>query len=205
MAIETINAEEEKRKLLWLKDLSEFIVEANLATWAGEGKEVEQPQRPGYKELEYPPQKEPGIIPQKGFYLRDSYTKYFRAPGMTTIYYNGEPAWAMSYGGTGMVPGYELRAQEVFTFLKHALKAVSPQLPFRGPTEFGEGRLIYRFNLLPNTDGNLGNLEDALWQEKIFEQGIGDRPDILLFTQTGIAGVAIGKGEHTTAIKPWNL
>lgn len=41
----------ESRKNLWLKDLSEFIVEANLNTWAVDGVEV-SPERPGYKELD---------------------------------------------------------------------------------------------------------------------------------------------------------
>lgn len=85
---EAVKSPDSKREQ-WLADLSHFIVEANLNTWAADGAEVE-PQRPGYKELEY----------QDGLWrLRDSYTGYFRAPGMTTVYYKGSPAWTMMYGG----------------------------------------------------------------------------------------------------------
>lgn len=78
-----ISTEQEAAKEQWLQELSGFIVEADLNTWAADGAEV-TPERPGYKELEY----------KKGLWrLRDSYTGYFRAPGMTTVYYKEVPAF----------------------------------------------------------------------------------------------------------------
>src|SRR3989344_4726064 len=91
---------EELRREAWLEDLANFIVEANGQTWAADGAEVD-PERPGYKELEF----------TKGDWrYRDSYTGYFRAPGMTTVYYKGQPAWTMAFGGHGQTEGFEDRA-----------------------------------------------------------------------------------------------
>lgn len=122
----------------WLNKLANFIVEANGKTWAaGEG-EVD-PERKGYKELEY-----------KGdeWRLRDSYTGYFRAPGMTTVYFKERPAWTMAYGGIGQLEGHERIVKPTFTFLKKALMQVKPEMPFRGPKEYVEGDWKYLFKLL---------------------------------------------------------
>ncbi len=179
--------EEAARKEAWLKDLAGFIVKANLATWAGEGKEVPA-QRPGYKELQYPTPEEP----QGDWMLRDSYTGYFRAPGMTTVYYKGVPAWTMSYGGHGQTEGYEDRAKQTFEFLKEALRGVTPELPFRGAREYTNGNKRYEFELLE------GNIEDCVWKERITEDGA------LTFTQTGIAGLVISKDQNRQPQLPWN-
>lgn len=191
MSLESPIAEQEARRQAWLVDLSQFIVEANLVTWAGEGKEV-RPQRPGYKELEYPKQETSGEIPQQGFYLRDSYTGYFRAPGMTTVYYNGEPAWTMSYGGHGQTEGHEGNAKQTFEFLKEALKKVTPELPFRGPRELVIGDKRYEFKMLE------GTIEDGTWREKITEGGE------LTFTQTGNVGIVVDRDENRQPVYPWN-
>ncbi|OGH06572.1 MAG: hypothetical protein A2W22_02835 [Candidatus Levybacteria bacterium RBG_16_35_11] len=191
MSERTISPEEAAKKEAWLSDLSHFIVEANLATWAGDGKEVSA-QRPGYKELEYPAQETSGVIPQQGFYSRDSYTGYFRAPGMTTVYYNGVPTWTMSYGGHGQTEGFEDQAKQTFTFLKNALKKVTPELPFRGPKEYNEENKRYEFKMLE------GNLEDGIWREQIYEDGFPT------FTQVGIVGIVINKDSNKQPILPWN-
>jgi len=179
--------EQEERKQVWLTELSRFIVQANLATWAGEGKEV-PPQRPGYKELQYPSPEES----QGDWMLRDSYAGYFRAPGMTTVYYKGIPVWTMQYGGHGQTEGHEGNAKETFGFLKEALKKVSPELPFRGPKELVIGDKKYEFQMLE------GTIEDGLWREKITENGE------VTFTQVGMVGVVIGKDQDRNPIYPWN-
>jgi hypothetical protein len=181
-----ISPEETARKEAWLTDLAKFIVEANLATWAGNGKEA-PPQRPGYKELQYPPPDKP----QGDFAYRDSYTGYFRAPGMTTIYYKEVPAWTMSFGGHGQTEGYEDKAGETFTFLKDALSQVTPDLPFRGPREFTRGNKRYVFELE-------GDIEDGSWKEKIIEDGV------VTFAQVGIVGIVIHKDANKQPVFPWN-
>ena len=178
-----ISQSPETKREQWLTDLSHFIVEANLNTWATDGAEVE-PQRPGYKELEY----------QNGLWLlRDSYTGYFRAPGMTTVYYKGTPAWTMQYGGHGQTEGHEDHAKQTFNFLREALKRVTPELPFRGPEEYVDGENVYHFTMLN------GDITDGLWREEIIERGE------LTFTQTGLVGTVIKKDDNRQLVFPWNL
>lgn len=178
-------SEQERLKQAWLGDLSNFIVEANLATWAGDGKEVPA-QRPGYKELEY-------ASPDGKWLLHDSYAGYFRAPGMTTVYYKGIPAWTMKYGGHGQTEGYEDGAKQTFEFLKEALRKVTPELPFRGPKEYVNGNKRYEFEMLE------GTIEDGLWRERIIEEGA------LTFTQLGIVDIVIERDQNRQPVYPWNL
>lgn len=183
MTLEKENQAEAETRNQWLRELSEFIVEANLATWAGDGKEVE-PETPDYKELEYA---------RGNWSLRDRYTGYFRAPGMTTVRYKGKPAWTMQYGGRGMTEGHEEKAKPTYEFLKKTLQRVSPDLPFRGPKEYLEGNRRYAFQLLH------GDITDALWKEEITENGI------LTFTQTGLAGLVIHRDQDKKPLLPWKL
>ena len=175
----------EKQK--WLAELAGFIVEANGKTWAGEGREV-PPERPGYKELEY----------SRGIWkLRDSYTGYFRAPGMTTVYFKGMPSWTMSYGGSGQLNGFENIAKPTFAFLKHSLMQVTPQMPFRGPKEV-IGRNVhegftYEFSLVK------GDITDFVGEERI-------RRDMdKVFEQIVFGGTVRHKNPERTVIEPWEL
>lgn len=129
----------------------------------------------------------------KDWRLDDEYTGYFRAPGMTTIYYKGKPAWTMQYGGHGMTDGQEEKARPTYEFLKQALKEVSVDLPFRGPKKYVEGNKQYAFKLLH------GDITDALWKEEITENGI------LTFTQTGLAGIVIHRDTDRKPLLPWKL
>ncbi len=177
-----LSLEEEARKEAWLSELSKFIIEANKNTWAADGAEV-APQRPGYKELEY----------KKGLWLlRDSYTGYFRAPGMTTVYHKDTPVWNMQYGGHGMTEGYEDRAKATYQFLRAALMQVSSKLLLRGPEHYEKEDYTYSFKLLD------GDLIDCLWREEVTEGGI------LTFTQTGLAGIIIHRDPSREPILPWN-
>jgi hypothetical protein len=171
-------------KEAWLMDLADFIIEANKNTWAADAPEV-SPQRPGYQELEY--KSSNGL-----WLLRDSYTGYFRAPGMTTIYYKNAPSWAMAYGGHGMTEAHNEIVKPTFQFLKNALMKVTPKLPYRGPEEYIEDDWRYSFEYQ-------GNLEDCLWTEKI------TKAEDLVFTQTGFAGIIIQRNEDRKPQYPWEL
>lgn len=189
MAERKLSPEEEARKEAWLKELAKFIVEANLRTWAADGPEV-IPQRPGFKELEYPP----GASPETAeWYYRDSYTGYFRAPGMTTVYYKGRPAWAQVYGGHGQIEGSYNVVKPTFDFLRKALKRVTPELPFRGPEEYKEGDFVYTFELEED------NIEDCTWNELITKN------DWEIFSQVGSAGLIIHRDQNRQPIYPWNF
>ncbi|MBI3397607.1 hypothetical protein HY045_03975 [Candidatus Woesebacteria bacterium] len=178
-----LNPDQEQAKEKWLSYLAEFIVEANKNTWAAEGAEVE-PERKGYRELEY----------KRGEWrLRDSYTGYFRAPGMTTVYYKDMPVWTMAYGGHGQTEGHENGAKQTFQILKEALIRVTPSLPFRGPEKYQDGKNQYSFKMLK------GNITNGLWEEEITED------EVTTFTQTGIVGIVIHKSKDRQPILPWNL
>ena len=194
-----LTPEQEAKKGTWLKKLADFIVIANGKTWAADAAEV-NPRRPGYKRLQWPHPDEKmtkqGHEDYKGWEdwrLEDEYTGYFRAPGMTTIYYKDQPAWTMQYGGHGQTEGYEARAKQTFEFLKAALRRVTPAMPFRGPKEYTEGNKRYEFTLLE------GDITDCLWREKITEDGQ------LIFTQTGLAGIVIQRDSNRQPINPWDL
>lgn len=169
----------------WLRQLADFIVEANLETWAAGRGEVspDKVERPGYKEHEY----------SRGEWrLRDSYTGDFRAPGMTTVYYRDVPVWTISYGGTGTVEGFYDRTKPTFTFLRRALQQVTPELPFRGPQEYTEDSKRYTFRILR------GDITDCEWDEEIREEGL-----LLTFRQTGSAGIIIHRDQDRRPVYPW--
>lgn len=179
-------SDKELEPYLWLRRLAEFIVEANTKTWAADAGEVlpEQVERKGHKEHEYV---------RGDWRLRDSYTGYFRAPGMTTVYYKEVPVWIMAYGGHGQTEEYYDQAKATFGFLREALKRVSPDMPFRGPKEYVEGNKRYVFILLE------GDITDCTWEEKVFEDGG------VTFTQTGFAGLVLHRGEDKKVRYPWEL
>lgn len=181
MTLERGNSAELEVKNQWLRDLSEFIVEANRNTWAANGTEGAY-EIPDYKHLEY----------KKGLWkLKDRYTGYFRAPGHTTVYYKEKSAWTMSYGGHGQTEGYENQSKQTFNFLKSALMKVTPKLPFRGPEKYEEEDKKYTFKMLE------GDITDGLWKEEITESGI------VTFRQTGIVGLVIHRNLSKEPILPW--
>lgn len=170
------------QKELWLRNLAEFIVEANKETWAADKGEVE-PFLPNHKMHRYK---------RDSWELIDDYSGYFRAPGITVVSYKEMPSWHMYYGGTGMIEGQYERVKDAFQFLREALMHVTPELPFRGPTRYKNGDWLYTFNMR-------GNIEDGTWVEKI-----NNKKD-LVFTQTGATGIYIHRTPERKPLYPWDL
>lgn len=167
----------------WLSELAEFIVEGHMRGWAAEGSEIE-PIFPGMKSIYY----------QRGSWeYRDNYFDYFRAPGFTVISQDNKPVWMMAYFGAGITPRYEQIAKPAFAFLRRALMQVTPDMPFRGPSEYKEKDWAYRFKLVR------GSIEDFLWEEEILSDGD------LVFAQTGGGGIGIAKDVQRQPIYPWNV
>ena len=181
--LRVVSPEESERKGKWLKDLAEFLVEANLQTWAADKGKIEAT-RPNSKR---------SVHERGNWKLDDEYDSYFKAPGSTRVFYKNVPVWSMHYGGPGMSEGYEYKVKETFHFLKGALLKVSSELPYRGPEEYSEGTKTYKFRV------TRGDLEDCSWEEEIFDG------DILLFKQIGFAGTSVGKDENRQPVYPWNL
>ena len=125
--------------------------------------------------------------------MRDSYTGYFRAPGMTTVYFEEKPSWTMAYAGGGQVEGFETIAQETFTFLKNALMRVSPHMPFRGPHRYREDDWTYAFRLLR------GDITDFLGDEII------NNGSTRVFSQTVMGGLVLSKDSDRNSVYPWSL
>lgn len=155
-----------------LKNLNEFLVDANANGYAGGGKEISPPQRPGFSEIEY----------KKGdWMMHDSYAGHFFAPGQEVVYYKGKPVWAMAYAG-GMEFKYhanEKVTRQAVVFLKKALVAMDPTKPFRGPKLFQEGGMKY----VSKTEGDT---KDFFGNEKIYND------DELVFEQNFIGGIIVG-------------
>lgn len=132
-----------------LDELTQFLFNAVLNTYVGNGKEVE-PWNPGFKELEYPE----GGWPGAEWYYRDSYCGFYRAPGREVVYHKGVPIWSRWYDG-GMEPEYRGKVQfakTTFQFLKRALRGVDPLRPFqRGPSLLKASNWKYE----SKTEGNI--------------------------------------------------
>lgn len=116
------------------QELSDFISKAAKATYAGGGKPVKNPERPGFVELVYP---------QGDFSYRDSYTGFYRSRGMEVVRFEGNPVWSSSYGG-GIIGEDESIANQTFGFLKKAMSSEERGFDsFRGPHLFKEGDWEY--------------------------------------------------------------
>ncbi len=109
------------------EQLLAFLDRAGEATYAGNGREEAQPERPGFIELTY----------QEGnFSYRDSYTGYYRSRGMEVVRHQERPVWTSMYGG-GMTGGNEELAHDCFEFLKKALRSREKDfVSFRGARLF---------------------------------------------------------------------
>ncbi|TSC91981.1 MAG: Radical SAM domain protein [Parcubacteria group bacterium Licking1014_17] len=156
-----------------VEELKNFLKGPAKQMWAIEAPEI-TPQRPGYKELKHI---------DGDWCLRDSYTGYFQAPGMSTLYYKGELAWTISYGGKMHEEHYE-KTKPTFKFLKLALRqenrGEADDLPVRGPTLFEDGDWRYEFKYV-------GDLKCFSGKERIFFKGAE------VFFQDVIGGLVIPK------------
>lgn len=153
------------------EELLAFLDRAGKATYAGGGKDEENPERAGFIELLYT---------EGDFSYRDSYTGYYRSRGMEVVRYKGMPIWTSMYGG-GMAEGKDELADITFDFLKKALGAREEGFEsFRGPHVLEDGDWKHTYT----QEGNA--LEFSGYQE-IYYKGE------LVFFHRIIGGVVEGK------------
>lgn len=155
-----------------LKQLAKFLVKAKVQTYASDGKEIE-PQRPGFKELEFK---------EGDWEYRDSYAGFFFAPGQEIVRFQGKPIWTMAYSG-GMNKKYHGDiefARKTFSFLKEALKQAREERPFRGPEKLEQDDFVY----IDNSEGDITCFKGT---EKIIYQGEE------VFKQDYIGGLVVPK------------
>jgi len=104
------------------------------------------------------------------FLYRDIYagTAYF--VGQEIVYYQGQPAWSMSYDG-GVIPEICDRGEidRIYTFLRMALRKVPAEQPYRGPHLFGDGRYVYENRCQASADCFLGHEIITHNQKKVYE------------------------------------
>lgn len=127
-----------------------FLLNAKRLTYAAHGDDATvTPALPGSRQLEY----------QKGnLFYRDVYFGGACFIGQETVYDGSTPVWGMCYGG-GVIRQGAVRS-DVYAFLRAALRQVSTERPYRGPSQWREGISAY-------TDDSLGDLEGFWGKETI--------------------------------------
>ena len=157
-------------------ELNQFIGKASKATYASGGGKVDEPQRNGFKELEYS---------EGNWYYRDSYTGFLRSWGQEVVWHDNTPFWTCLYGG-GMSDGYmdNKAAEETFAFLKKVLSSGDKENQFqpRGPKTFNDGEWSYQCDVE-------GSIEKFQGHESISRNGL------IVFTHDFAGGLVIGQDE----------
>ena len=129
--------------------LISFRLEANRNTYAAKKNET-APTRPGSHDFRY----------EKGpWTYHDTYVGGTCFAGQEAIWYRGTCVYAMNY--SGRVTGEDFSGD----FLKRALLAAGPELPYRGPAEYREADDLYRCSVCGSTDQFQGR-EEILHQGK---------------------------------------
>lgn len=117
-----------------LPKLARFLAKAKRATYAAQGDDASVPSvLPGSKQLEYA---------SGPLSYRDIYFGSAHFAGQEVVYLEEEPVWSMVYCG-GVTEASEISTSEVYTFLRQALRSVTEEWPFRGPSTFELGRFKY--------------------------------------------------------------
>ncbi|MBB1091373.1 hypothetical protein HUU61_08715 [Rhodopseudomonas palustris] len=117
--------------------LTDFLVEAKRRTYAGldDDATIATPALRGSKQLEHR---------ASPFAYRDIYFGMGFFVGQETLSVDDQVVWSMAYSGGAqddITDVATLRA--IYAFLRRALAAVDPALPFRGPQFIRDGGLAY--------------------------------------------------------------
>lgn len=133
-------------------ELSKFIVEAKLNTYAKSGEGGERILSGGGKELVYE---------RNGWKYRDCYFGFKQFAGQEVVWQNDRVVWVMNYYG-----GVDdrLPAQAVYAFLKQALLKVVTAQPYRGPEKLMAGDFCY-------SNTSTGTVENFMGTEIISYRG----------------------------------
>jgi hypothetical protein len=122
-----------------------FLVNAKRQTYAAQGDyAAATPLVPGSRQLEY----HEGVLLYRDIYFGDGYFV-----GQETVYEGPAPVWAMGYAGGVMPSSAPWRdLGQVYEFLRAALRRVTPERPYRDPSQWREGAYVY-------TDESQGDVE----------------------------------------------
>lgn len=141
-----------------LKELADFLEEANKNTYANKDAPKAVSTRPGSDDYHF----------EKGDLIyHDTYFGARDFIGEEVVYKDGEPVWAMNYYGFILKP--EASTKEVYGILRPALmQKYDDILPVRGPKEYKEGESIYRNSAEGNLERFSGTEEIILRDEKVY-------------------------------------
>jgi hypothetical protein len=132
--------------------LLDFILQGKISGYANGGDGSEKTFDDGSRGFEFT---------KHGYRYLDHYFGFNPFTGTEHIYAaDGRLLWVMNY--YGQVLPICSDPMKVYTFLKEAMKLVSPEYPFRGPALLEKGNLKYENQQY----GNLGSIHGT---ERIFE------------------------------------
>lgn len=119
------------------ESILDFLVEAKRQTYAAQRDDASvTPLLPGSRQLEYR---------NGSLFYRDVYFGVAYFVGQETIYKGEQLYWSMSYaGGVDKFITASDKIRSIYAFLRAALRQVSKQHIFRGPSQFNEGDFEYR-------------------------------------------------------------
>ena len=115
-----------------IKQLSKFLVKAKINTYASGEERGEKTLSDGSRELKFK---------EKGFKYRDRYFEFNPFIGQEIVWQNKKVVWGMNYYGE--IVSEITPAENIYQFLKEALKRITEDKPFRGPDSFKNNSFKY--------------------------------------------------------------
>ena len=133
--------------------LKQFLIEAKLSGYANKGEAKEVILADDCKELTF----EEGQLK-----YRDRYFGWNPFIGEEIVWKDHKIIWAMNY--YGVVSSEVIPVNQVYDFLRKAMRQITDDKPFRGPGSFKESDFEY-------VDENTGTIEQFTGFERIIYQG----------------------------------
>ncbi len=133
--------------------LSQFLVKAKVATYASQGEVNEKVLDDGAKELTFE---------SSDLFYRDRYYGSGPFMGEEIVWQGDKRVWGMNY--FGRIHSDNVPKEEIYNFLKSAMRLVEESRPFRGPVNFKEEKFEY-------VDRSDGDIRSFVGVERIFYDG----------------------------------
>jgi hypothetical protein len=134
------------------KKLAEFLIKAKLRTYSSENRKEIKIGKNG-KQLKYL---------DNDLKYTDTYFGFNPFAGEELVFENEKCIWIMNY--YGKIISKDIPEEEIYRFLRKAMRKIKKEKPFRGPASFNENDLEYK-------DENEGNLDFFKGEEKILFKG----------------------------------
>jgi len=139
-----------------LMNLITFLVKAKINTYASNNKK--RTLKDGSKELIY---KNINLI------YRDKYFGFNPFIGEEVVWRNGKVVWGMNY--YGKIISDKVDDEQLYEFLRKAMRLVKPERPFRGPAYLREGEWVYKDKSYGKVDNFKGVEIIFLKKKKVYE------------------------------------